>query len=453
MKLKNAFMAALCLAAPCVCQAFEFTPDKLEDIISRQDLFSIPSDSFIDAKKDKVLISWLTAKKDEAHYPAYPGQSPKMSFFGADVQEATFRFKGDKLDNIYISLYNRGDAGRMDMDTFTAQTASLAEKFDSSFGVKGVELKKSKLNSSTSTQAKAWVKDSLGIVLKWNYSGKSKSDYKPEYIQLTIEKFNPKDDPRKRSSVGDLRAGMSTAKELPQNLSRDKEEPGDVHIENIPMIDQGQKGYCVDASVARVLRYYGVDVTQHDIAQIAEADAERGTNAKIMIAAIKKVSTRYGVKVREYYKNEVELIDDARDVERYVKKYNTTAKKLKRQTVKMVVRGNMIYVGDTIAQMEQEIIIKNRLDDKDGQKNFIKDIKACIDKGIPVLWGVKLGIVKEKEIPQADGYHMRLITGYNEKSGQFIYSDSWGAKHDVKRLSYEDIWTMTNFTLTLDPLK
>jgi hypothetical protein len=39
------------------------------------------------------------------------------------------------------------------------------------------------------------------------------------------------------------------------------------------MVDQGEKGYCVVASVERVLRYYGGTVDQHELAQIANSDA------------------------------------------------------------------------------------------------------------------------------------------------------------------------------------
>ena len=34
---------------------------------------------------------------------------------------------------------------------------------------------------------------------------------------------------------------------------------GDVYIKNIPMVNQGNKGYCVPATVERVLRYYGIN--------------------------------------------------------------------------------------------------------------------------------------------------------------------------------------------------
>ncbi|MFR4224380.1 MAG: hypothetical protein ACLT38_12745 [Akkermansia sp.] len=38
-------------------------------------------------------------------------------------------------------------------------------------------------------------------------------------------------------------------------------------IQDIPMVDQGQKGYCVVATAARIFAYYGMDyVDQHELA-------------------------------------------------------------------------------------------------------------------------------------------------------------------------------------------
>lgn len=47
-----------------------------------------------------------------------------------------------------------------------------------------------------------------------------------------------------------------------------------VWIDNIPMIDQGQKGYCAAATLARVLQHYGYEVDQHDFAELANTEAQ-----------------------------------------------------------------------------------------------------------------------------------------------------------------------------------
>jgi hypothetical protein len=40
------------------------------------------------------------------------------------------------------------------------------------------------------------------------------------------------------------------------------------------MIDQGKKGYCAAATLARVLQHYGYVVDQHALAELAETEGQ-----------------------------------------------------------------------------------------------------------------------------------------------------------------------------------
>jgi hypothetical protein len=75
-----------------------------------------------------------------------------------------------------------------------------------------------------------------------------------------------------------------------------------------------------------------------------------------------------------------------------------------------------------------------------------------VDAGIPVLWGVRLGLLPEPEIPQAEGGHMRLIVGYNLKTQEILYSDSWGARHVLKRMPLANACTITTGLAVIEPL-
>ncbi len=46
-------------------------------------------------------------------------------------------------------------------------------------------------------------------------------------------------------------------------------DSGHVHIDGIPMVNQGDKGYCVVASMARVFNFYGLHVDMHGLARLA----------------------------------------------------------------------------------------------------------------------------------------------------------------------------------------
>ena len=82
-----------------------------------------------------------------------------------------------------------------------------------------------------------------------------------------------------------------------------------------------------------------------------------------------------------------------------------------------------------------------------------RQIDQQIDKGIPLFWGVTLGTYPEPEIPQSKGGHMRLIIGYNDKKREILYTDSWGAGHELKRMPADWAWTISHCLMYMKPLR
>lgn len=65
------------------------------------------------------------------------------------------------------------------------------------------------------------------------------------------------------------------------------------------MVDQGQKGYCVVATAARIFAYYGMDyVDQHELASLANTSADGGTNTAAMAENLKKIGTRFQIRIK-----------------------------------------------------------------------------------------------------------------------------------------------------------
>jgi hypothetical protein len=111
----------------------------------------------------------------------------------------------------------------------------------------------------------------------------------------------------------------------------------------------------------------------------------------------------------------------------------------------------MVRTGENpFAAADREILRDTRLATADYQR-FEKEIKANIDQGIPLLWALILGVYPETNIPQLAGGHMRLIIGYNEKSKEILFSDSWGADHAKKRMPIDEAFTMTTALQLLAP--
>jgi hypothetical protein len=211
------------------------------------------------------------------------------------------------------------------------------------------------------------------------------------------------------------------------------------------MVDQGQKGYCVVASAERVMRYYGNPVDANELAQIANTKTEGGTSSEAMFDALKKVGARLKVRVRD-----VQQGDTVKDILRLITDYNRAAKRA--GVPEVPDPGRMIDVGAVYRAMKGDLLKEVRTKNKSDMARFQRQIESHIDTGIPLLWTVMLGLTSEPGIPQTAGGHMRLIIGYNKQKEEVLFSDSWGAGHELKRLPLADAWTMTTGAMSIEPL-
>ncbi len=141
-----------------------------------------------------------------------------------------------------------------------------------------------------------------------------------------------------------------------------------------------------------------------------------------------------------------------------------------------------------------------RTDTTDYEK-FKREITSNINRGIPVLWALHLGLFWEDQIegsyeanryavnqPESDadddediadivkkldeereaeakkmreemdrppehmqGGHMRLIIGYDLEKEEIYYSDSWGPGHEKKKMSMKEAFTGTYALMIIEP--
>lgn len=99
---------------------------------------------------------------------------------------------------------------------------------------------------------------------------------------------------------------------IAEKVTRSQE--GHTFIDGIPMINQGEKGYCAAATLARVLQFYGYAVDQHGLADLAETEAQiaqndrGGTLRKNMIQAMGRICGSTPFRLRQIKKERPEAI-------------------------------------------------------------------------------------------------------------------------------------------------
>ena len=302
------------------------------------------------------------------------------------------------------------------------------------------------------------------VVLTWNYEqqGKNISTFRPGFIRLAVDAPAKAAEKKERGRNDSGRILAKGSKKITDNVIDESNGRGDVFVDNIPMVDQGQKGYCAVATAERVLRYYGLEFDEHQLAEAAKTSVDGGTSTLAMKETVQAIGQRYRlgtiVCYGDFDKGTGGRIDSL--VEE-VRTYNKAAKKLKKRCVADDVyithsENSVVYNPAAFYEVAEPEVLKEMKVNGSQKSRFTKfkaDIQEQIRKGIPLMWGVLLGIYPEPGIPQSAGGHMRLIVGFNEKKNEILYSDSWGAGHELKRMPLDWAWTITRSLMYMKPLK
>ena len=346
----------------------------------------------------------------------------------------------EKIARVELSLYNRGDA-QNDESIDTKELKAMLAKIESKLGGgrKLPEPKRTALKNGAVRYSREFSKDGLAAEVVWGLSAAGERKVRGvEYLRLTLSESSAK-------------KSTKTAGKVPKRDKSIMKSPnGDVYIDNVPMVDQGQKGYCAAAVAERVLRYYGRQIDEHEIAQYAGTSAETGTS----IDKLKETIVAIGNRNRLGFQSIVSMSAGLSDLEDEVDRYNKAAKSLKAKPIAIAdfTRGNVVYTGELREAMEAKVLYAMRKKDP-RLKKFLKGIRDQVNLGIPVFWGVTLGIFPERGVnPQSTGGHMRLIIGYNDKKREILFSDTWGEGHELKRMPEDWAFAITHDAFLLKPL-
>lgn len=368
--------------------------------------------------------------------------------WGLPVWESKVYFdkSGDeeKIIRVELSLYNRGDAKTPLFTEGLKEKLAVLAKYLVPKGRTESPVEKTKLKSGGFSYRRPYANGDLSAEAAWGLSGPSnQKDRVVEYLRLTLFAKDVSSALRGTKRP----AGKATSVKLKENVT--KSPNGDVFVGNVPMVNQGQKGYCSAAVSERVLRYYGNRIDEHEIAQQAGTTAEGGTSVSAMKEVVRSVGEKNGLG----FQSIVSMFYGMGDIEEEVARYNKAAKIEKKPELSLAAftRDHTVYVGELRAAMEARVVYQMR--QKDARfKKFSAGVRQQVNLGIPIFWGVTLGIFPERGVnPQTQGGHMRLIIGYNDKKKEILYTDSWGEGHELKRMPEDWAFAITDDAFFLKP--
>jgi len=418
------------------CVALHARGQALDALVSAPDLWQTPRADFVEQHRG-LGFYWLSAARDRA-----ASRSKGLTLFGAPVCEADVDFQGDKLMGVTISIYNRGDAGDLEKNQWNALVTrsytGLAALTKLQPAVQGQDASDAVKVTAVVSQTQI-----TKFLLQSSFTKEVRSrniPFRAEFVRLQVTPAE-----KARTFMAAALAAGSPAQGPFNGPSHVKKDPsGDVRIDTVPMVDQGQKGYCVVATAERVMRYYGVPVDENELAELANSSATAGTSNDAMFNSLKKLSQRLQLRVRS-----IQNID-VRQLENLMRDYNQQARR--KHEAEIPDQGHMLDVQAIYAAMKPDLLKAARTHNKADMGRFQQIVQDHIDQGIPVLWSVMLGFVPEAKAPKVISGHTRLIIGYNAGTNEILYSDSWGPGHELKRMAADDAWTITMAMNTIEPL-
>lgn len=426
------------LPLPALLLAARLAAAPLDNLAGDANLWTLPRDEAAE-KASKTIpneFRWVSDARDTLR------AAKAGSFLNLDAGETLLRFdeKTGRLTQFEISLFNRGDSGEMTEKEFNALLTRAAAALDKASGEKSTPIRHDR-RSVVRADGAVWAGKTATYRLEWS---KNREDgRRPEYLKLFVLPAGKAQDILKAATAGN--ADPSGAYKAADHLSTTPS--GDKWLHDVPMVDQGQKGYCAVATTERILRLYGLPVDQHQIAQIAGSTADGGTSGGKLADALRENAGRLKVRPK------ILLEYDARFLESLAADYNGAARKTKVEPLPDPRRNlAAFHAAFSFDKLDAPTLLAGRAKNTAAIKRFERAVADAVDKGMPVLWSVQLGFFNETPaLPQAKGGHMRLIIGYNPKEHTVIYSDSWGKGHERKTMPAAAAFAITTGMMTLVP--
>ncbi len=242
---------------------------------------------------------------------------------------------------------------------------------------------------------------------RWDWNGHSflLTRVEGEYVGLQVVRADFADGGGRFARVSDA--------EMRERLKASvvREENGDVFIKDIPMVDQGPKGYCAPATFERAMRHAGVAADMYLLATLA-TDGGGGTNTGRLYEEVAFTTRSKGGRTAR--RIELRSLEPSK-IRRYIDKG-------------VPVMWEMCSLG----------LYNETANARTRERAGVKDFAAYAEK---IAGEAKKNAPRLEE---KDNYHLCMIIGYNEVSRELAVSDSWGPNYTIRWIHVEEAEAVSN---------
>jgi hypothetical protein len=342
----------------------------------------------------KLGLKRESETKLQSSFRAYPKEGAMM--FGAHPYSIALYANEGNVTSISMVFANKGDLfgskGAAEMHFDKNAPPEEAAKLLKSEMEKDIAAITATLKTTLGEPQKQRFGDGEARrnVFRWDWRGHSilLSETEGEYVGVQIETaaFADSGGKMKRTPEDIVRARVKANVETRPG--------GDVVINDLLMVDQGPKGYCVPATAERAMRHLDVPADMYVLAMAGNTSFGGGTSVSTLLEGVGRDIKRTG-RTFDSWGGEIKLRELAKHIDKGVpviwalystKEFNDTANK--RTTERKTVDD---WAG-----------WKTRVTAEAAANSLPKDT----EKG-----------------------HVVLIMGYNKETGEIAFSDSWGERY------------------------
>ncbi len=236
------------------------------------------------------------------------------------------------------------------------------------------------------------------LIERWNWNGHAflLASQDGEFVNLKIMSTADADNKGRAEKLSD-----AALRELTTDNIRNRAN-GDVIIDNIPMVDQGPKGYCVPATFERYLRYMQIPADMYLLAMAGQTEVGGGTSLSRIIESIES-----------YISSQSRSMKELREP-------------MKVRTVQKYIDKGLPIIWTLYSSSEYNQYANQRTKERTAVSDW-----AVWEKT------VKSSARATELRKDRMAAHACLIIGYNKETDEIAVSDSWGPSYNERWISAE----------------
>lgn len=368
---------------------FTGAPFDANPALELADIMKLPTES--NTKYSKSWRKYVSGKKDYTLFGAHPYS---VALYGDETGKAT---------HMSVVYANKGDFGSNKGSaeshfeggvTSTLKTLNAAMDADSAAITKAL----TEAIGAPSTQ-RFGEGNTRRVIKRWDWSGTSilLSHEDGEYVGIQVV-------PTEFADAGGKSARMNDTALRDQLRGSVVRGPnGDVYVADIPMVDQGPKGYCVPATFERAMRKMGISADMYLLAMVGESGMGGGTSVGKLMDAVRRQVYSKGRRTKDESFKELKI----RDIKRFIDDG-------------VPIMWTMLAMDD-YGKIARENTDERQHVDPEDMADWIARVAKQNDE-----------FAKRPHADDGKRAHMCMIIGYNEKTQELAVSDSWGQSHALK---------------------